>query len=128
TNYNTNGALNLPVVSDKMALRLVGWAIEDSGFIDQIRVGAGTDNPLGLVRDVNNDDVLGGRVLLRLQPSSDLTIDASYTRQHATTNGSSRYTPQGITAFDVPGTPIVQGCDLCNTDVGRTPRKDDLKV
>jgi outer membrane receptor protein involved in Fe transport len=39
TNYNANGALNLPVVSDKVALRLVGWGIDDSGFIDQVRVG-----------------------------------------------------------------------------------------
>lgn len=128
TNYNANGALNLPVVSDKVALRLVGWGIDDSGFVDQVRVGASLNNPIGLVRNVNNDNVLGGRAILRIQPTSALTIDASYTRQRSTTNGSSRYTPEGITAFEVQGAPIIQGCDLCNTDVGRTPREDNLEV
>jgi outer membrane receptor protein involved in Fe transport len=128
SNYDANGAINLPVLPGMAALRVVGWGIDDSGYVDQIRVGAGTANPLGLKRNINNDKVLGGRATLRVEPIADLTIDASYTRQHASTNGSSRYTPQGVTAFPLPGTPIVQGCDLCNTDVGVSPRKDDLTV
>lgn len=128
TNYNANGALNLPIAEDVAALRLVAWRIDDSGFIDQIRVGAGNPNPTGLVRDINNDEVLGGRASLRIQPTDALTIDASFTSQHAESNGSSRYTPAGVTAFLVAGAPTIQGCDLCNTDVSRSPRSDDIKV
>lgn len=127
-NYDANGGLNLPLIPGIAALRVVGWGVDDSGYIDQIRVGAGTANPLGLVRNINNDKVLGGRAILRVQPITNLTIDASYTRQRATTNGSSRYTPEGVSGFAIPGTPAVEGCDLCNTDVGLAPRIDNLEV
>jgi outer membrane receptor protein involved in Fe transport len=127
-NYNANGALNLPILAGAAALRVVGWGIDDSGYINQIRVGAGSANPQGLVKGVNNDKVLGGRAILRIQPIDNLTIDASYTRQSEKSNGSSRYTPAGVTAFQVVGAPIIQGCDLCNTDVSRSPSDDELKV
>jgi iron complex outermembrane recepter protein len=127
-NYNANGALNLPIVEGVAALRLVGWGISDSGFIDQVRVGATLPNERGFVENVNNEDVLGGRASLRVQPNTALTLDLSYTRQHSESNGSSRYTPEGVTAFDFPPSPIIQGCDLCNTDISRSPRTDDAEV
>lgn len=127
-NYNINGALNLPIVENKIALRLVGWGVDDSGFVDQVRVGTGSPDPLGRVSNVNNDKVLGGRAILRVKPVDDLTIDLSYTRQRQESQGSSRYTPAGITAYSVPGTPTIQGCDLCNTDVNLAPRKDNLEI
>ena len=55
-NYNLNGAINLPIVEGVLSLRLVGWKIYDSGYINQIRVGT-----LGLLEGVNDDDVAGGR-------------------------------------------------------------------
>src|SRR5262249_21292524 len=32
SNYNFNGALNLPIVSGTLAARLVGWSVRNSGF------------------------------------------------------------------------------------------------
>ena len=145
-NYNFNGAINLPIVDGVLALRLVGWKVFDSGFINQTRVGEGvtglvnigtTKAPnyqlrpiagVGFVKGVNDDDVGGGRAVLRYQPTDNLTIDANYTSQTETSGGSSRYTPAGAAAFS--GGPIVpaQGCDLCNTDVTRSPWSDNLKV
>jgi outer membrane receptor protein involved in Fe transport len=145
-NYNFNGAVNLPIIDGVLAMRLVGWKIDDSGYINQIRVGQGVTglvnvgtaaNPnyqttaipgIGLVKGVNDDEVGGGRVIIRFQPTDDLTIDANYTSQTETSGGSSRYTPAGVTAFN--GGPItpVQGCDLCNTDVTISPWSDNLKV
>jgi outer membrane receptor protein involved in Fe transport len=127
-NYNLNGALNLPIIADKLALRIVGWGVDDSGYIDQIRVGAASANPLGPVKGVNWDKVRGGRAILRFQPFDDLTIDASYTRQSDKWGGSSRYTPAGVTAFAIQGAPVIQGCDLCNTDNSRSPGRDELSV
>lgn len=127
-NYNVNGEVNVPIIDDKLALRVVGWELSDSGYINQVRVGAGTSDPVGLVKGVNNDDVGGGRISLRFQPIEALTIDASYTNQTETSNGSSRYTPAGTTAFQIPGAPTIQGCDLCNTDVTRSPWGDSLSV
>jgi iron complex outermembrane recepter protein len=84
--------------------------------------------PVGFVRGVNDDDVGGGRAILRYQPMDSLTIDLDYTAQSESSGGSSRWTPSGITAFN--GGPIapVQGCDLCNTDVTRSPWTDHIKV
>jgi outer membrane receptor protein involved in Fe transport len=122
-NYNINGALNLPIVDGVLALRMVGWKIYDSGFIDQIRVGT-----VGLIKGVNDDDVGGGRAILRYQPTDQLNIELNYTTQTEKSGGSSRWTPPGVTAFN--GGPIapVQGCDLCNTDVTQSPWNDNLKV
>ena len=145
-NYNFNGALNLPIIDGVLALRLVGWKLYDSGYINQIRVGEGVSGlvntgtaakpnyqvesaqALGYLKGVNDDDVGGGRAILRFKPSDKLTIDTTYTAQTETSGGSSRYTPAGTTGFS--GGPIapVQGCDLCNTDLTQSPWSDNLKV
>ena len=142
-NYNVNGALNLPIVDGVLSLRMVGWKIYDSGYVNQIRVGEGAAanntsgvstpvTPLGFLKGVNDDDVGGGRAILRYQPNENLTIDANYTTQTETSGGSSRYTPAGTTAFtSEPTTPLIppiQGCDLCNTDVTQSPWSDNIKV
>jgi len=127
-NVDVNGEVNIPIVDGKVALRAVGWTVDDSGYINQIRLGAGTSDPVLVAKGINNDVVRGGRVSLRIQPIEALTIDASYTNQDEHSNGSSRYTPAGVTAFPLQGTPAVQGCDLCNTDVTRSPSNDHLQV
>jgi iron complex outermembrane receptor protein len=137
-NYNVNGAINLPIVEGVLSLRLVGWKLYDSGYVDQTRVGAGVTGvvngktvpveALGFLKGVNDDDVGGARAILRYQPTENLIIDANYTSQTETSDGSSRYTPAGTTAFN--GGPIapVMGCDLCNTDVTQSPWSDNIKV
>lgn len=127
-NADFNGEVNIPIIDGKVALRAVGWTVDDSGYINQVRVGAGTDDPEGVVKGVNNDVVRGGRISLRIQPIEALTIDASYTNQSEHSDGSSRYTPAGVTAFNIPGTPVIKGCDLCNTDVTLSPSSDHLQV
>jgi iron complex outermembrane receptor protein len=145
-NYNFNGAINLPIIDDVLALRLVGWKLYDSGYINQIRVGedvSGLVNTgtaakpnyqvapaqaLGYLKGVNDDDVGGGRAILRFKPSDKLTIDTTYTAQTETSGGSSRYTPAGTTAFSGGPVAPVQGCDLCNTDLTQSPWSDNLKV
>jgi iron complex outermembrane recepter protein len=145
-NYNVNGALNLPIIDGVLALRLVGWKIYDSGYINQIRVGEGVTGlvnigtatkpnyqsepvaGVGFIKGVNDDDVGGGRAIVRYQPTDNLAIEGNYTTQTETSGGSSRYTPAGVPAFS--GGPILptQGCDLCNTDVTQSPWSDNLKV
>src|SRR6185312_6466577 len=98
-NYNFNGAVNLPIIDGVLAMRLVGWKADDSGYINQIRVGQGVTGlvnvgtstvpnyqvapvaPQGFVKGVNDDVVGGGRVMVRYQPTDNLTIDANYTAQ-----------------------------------------------
>jgi iron complex outermembrane receptor protein len=145
-NYNINGEVNLPLIDGVLAVRLVGWKLYDSGYINQTRVGAGVTGltnvgtakapnfqtlpvkGIGFVKGVNDDDVGGGRAIVRFHPTDELTIDANYTSQTETSGGSSRYTPAGVAAFS--GGPIlpIQGCDLCNTDVTVSPWSDNLKI
>lgn len=145
-NYNFNGAINLPIVEGVLAVRLVGWKVDDSGFINQTRVGEGVTGlvnvgtakvpnyqpapvaGIGFIKGVNYDNVGGGRATVRYQPTNNLTIDANYTSQTESSGGSSRFTPAGFPAFS--GGPIApaQGCNLCNTDVTQSPWTDNLKV
>ncbi len=83
---------------------------------------------IGFVKGVNDDDVGGGRAIVRFHPNENLTIDANYTTQTETSGGSSRYTPAGVAAFAGGPIPPIQGCDLCNTDVTLSPWSDNLKI
>ncbi len=137
-NYNANGMLNLPIVNNVLALRLVGWKLYNSGYINQIRVGSGVTSlvngvpvpvqPLGYLKGINYEQVGGGRAILRYRPSRNLTIDLNYTAQSGHSGGSSRWTPPGIKAFSGGTIEPVTGCDLCNTDVTQSPWKDNIKV
>jgi iron complex outermembrane recepter protein len=145
-NYNINGEVNLPLIDGVLAVRLVGWKLYDSGYVNQTRVGAGVTGitnvgtatapnfqtlpvkAIGFVKGVNDDDVGGGRAIVRFHPTDELTIDANYTSQTETSGGSSRYTPAGVAAFSGGPIPPIQGCDLCNTDVTLSPWSDNLKV
>jgi outer membrane receptor protein involved in Fe transport len=138
-NYNFNGALNLPIVDGVLSLRMVGWKLYNSGFIDQLRVGVGVTannsagqpvpvTPLGFRGNSNDDEVGGGRAILRYQPSDNFTLDLNFLSQTETSSGSSRWTPPGVTAFSGPGIPPIAGCDLCNTDVTQSPWTDNIKL
>ncbi len=119
-NYNFDGMLNFPVVEDKLALRLVGWVNDNSGFIDQVRLPN---------KNINTENVEGGRFSLRLFATDRLTITSMVMVQHMDTNGSSRFTPGSeFFAVPVPGFPNVQGCDLCNVDFTVSPWKEDMKL
>ena len=138
-NYNVNGAVNLPLIDGTLAVRMVGWKEYDAGYINATRIGSGVaatptitaesgNTPRGLVAGINDDAVAGGRIMVRYQPFDKLTFDLNYTGQSETSNGSSRYTPAGVTAFNLGPIAPVQGCDLCNTDVTLSPWADHLKV
>ena len=132
-NYNVNGALNLPILDNVLSLRLVGWKLYDSGYVNQIRVGAGVTaesngvvlpvKGLGYVKGVNDDDVGGGRAILRYQPTDKLWVDLDYTAQSESSKGSSRWTPPGVTAFN--GGPIAPGPGLRPVQHRRHPEPLD---
>ena len=137
-NYNVNGAVNLPLIDGALAVRLVGWKEYDAGYVNATRIGSGVtatplslttgSGPRGLVEGINDDAVAGGRIMVRYQPFDKLTFDLNYTGQSEVSNGSSRYTPAGTTAFNLGPIAPIQGCDLCNTDVTLSPWADHLKV
>jgi iron complex outermembrane receptor protein len=57
--------LNLPVIDDTVALRLVGYASTDGGYIDNVTTGK---------KNINRTYTEGGRASLRIEPGSGWSI------------------------------------------------------
>jgi iron complex outermembrane recepter protein len=63
--YFLNGAVNLPLITDKLAVRVAGYTKRNGGYVDDIRDGQ---------NNVNRSTTAGGRVMLRYTPIDDLEI------------------------------------------------------
>lgn len=117
--YHIEGVLNLPLVDDRFAVRLVGFKDEIAGYVDNVFAGqpafdyapvgeavlglpAGALPPGTLVspaipassrRDVNDEDTQGGRVAARWQLTERLRIDLGYAVQETTIGSEPEITP-----------------------------------
>ena len=83
-NYTYDGTVNLPLISDVLAVRVVGYQSEQKGWID--------NNLLGQ-NGVNNAKVDGGRVSLRWSIGDAATLDLMYLHQATTTIGAAWFQP-----------------------------------
>lgn len=63
---DVSAILNVPVVPERLALRLVGYGVREGGYIDDVRQRR---------NDVNRAGIYGGRAALRFAPSPDWVID-----------------------------------------------------
>ena len=77
-NYVTNAMVNIPLVEDKLALRVVGGWHQNSGYIDNVLLGQS---------DVNEEEGYNFRVILGWTPSDALTVLASYMGSEIETDG-----------------------------------------
>jgi iron complex outermembrane receptor protein len=77
--YNVRGMVNVPLVTDKLAVRGNFYVGTDGGFIDNI----------GLVnrQNANSNHTTQARVALRWTPSTALTVDASFTYEKSRAKG-----------------------------------------
>lgn len=67
--YDGSFVLNMPVVEDKFALRLVGYMRDEDGYIDNAATGA---------TDINDLETRGGRLAAAWTPSDAVDILATY--------------------------------------------------
>jgi iron complex outermembrane receptor protein len=81
-----SGMLNIPLIEDRLALRLSTWASWDSGFIqrqvatpESLAANTATGSTLVFqpVASVPAGDVFGGRAALRFQVSDSVNLEAS---------------------------------------------------
>ena len=93
TRPSVYGALNLPLVRDVLAVRLVGQYQDDPAYQDNI--GTGKTN-------VNGRTVKGGRALLLFKPIDDLTIDALYIYQQSHQGDTSASVGPDVRYYDSP--------------------------
>jgi outer membrane receptor protein involved in Fe transport len=77
-NYNVASTVNLPIASDKAAVRLSGYETHDGGFIDNVARGK---------TDINRSDTYGGRVDLLLRPVDELSIRLTGFLQNTSRDG-----------------------------------------
>jgi iron complex outermembrane recepter protein len=99
------GYVNLPV-NDQMAIRLVGWAEHDPGYINVVRgshqyfptSGIARDNSALVQRASNTTDTAGGRAALRFKLTDSWTITPTLMVQNQTAYGQYAYTPFAVTA------------------------------
>lgn len=133
--YAANGVLNIPLIKDQLALRVVGWQKEMGGYIDQF---AGL-NAVTELSDVNDAEVTGGRIMARWTPSDDLTIDAFYQLQETQVDGTQSFAPvaSGLlteTPVIVVPFPLVVPAfsgtfgDLRTSVAGQEPFDDDIDM
>lgn len=143
--YGVNGMLNIPVIADQLAVRVVGYREDRGGWVDAVRIeqnGVFT----GVDKDVNTTEINGGRFSVRWTPNEAFTLDAMYVKQNLKSDGSPRFTGKGTPAFpdqppeiaNLPGntgyTPLpglasfTPSRDFINTDITRSPRKDDFDL
>lgn len=71
--YSLKGLVNVPLMTDRIAIRASGYYTKTPGYIDNIKTGE-TDLNDGLAR--------GGRIEARFQVTDDFTADLSYFKHH----------------------------------------------
>ncbi len=89
--YEASGVVNVPLTDD-VAIRIVGFAARDAGFIDNVlgtSLGGTFDNAAFVDDDINGVDYAGGRAALRWRPNDDWTVDASVVYQTMDANSYS---------------------------------------
>ncbi|RZM23488.1 MAG: TonB-dependent receptor, partial [Sphingomonas sp.] len=77
------GAINLPL-SEKVAVRAVGYYTRYAGFIDARREGGGID------KNVNDGERYGGRIAVLIKPVEGLSITPRFIYQKIDVNGFNR--------------------------------------
>ncbi len=78
-NYRISGMINAPLVEGKVAARLVGYYRNESGYINNATLGK---------KDVNDEETYGGRAMIRVVPSDDLTITGTVLFQNTDVGGT----------------------------------------
>ncbi|TNE36081.1 MAG: TonB-dependent receptor [Alphaproteobacteria bacterium] len=98
--YDVSWGLNLPVVEDKMAVRLVGFKAKEGGYIDNVygvtkgKYAQGNKDNAGLEEeDVNSSEYEGVRIQARWEPNEDWQVTLGATFQNNELGGGFSYDP-----------------------------------
>lgn len=86
-----SGWINLPIIEDKLAVRVVGFHMKDGGYIDNVlgSTPEGSDDNSAVVeRNQNEYTNSGGRIAARWTINEDWGLDLSYIKQESETNGT----------------------------------------
>jgi outer membrane receptor protein involved in Fe transport len=96
TSYDGSAVLNVPLVSDKVALRASGFYSRDGGYFDNIATGG---------KDVDRGEVYGGRIEALIAPTDRLSIRLTGFAQDIRRNGNA------YASINLDGTPVAGWLD-----------------
>ncbi|MGH8250721.1 MAG: TonB-dependent receptor [Steroidobacteraceae bacterium] len=140
SSYNAEGVVNLPLLEDRFALRLVGYQHDVAGYIDNrftgqpaIDFSAALGTPPGTLvipavpafvrRDVNHEDTEGARAAATWQATERLRFELGYLTQDSKLESEPQVTPSvgayaQSRAMDVYSRgEAAQGVDVANLTV-----------
>jgi len=105
-NKDVSGMVNIPIIEDKLAIRLTGFHSDEAGYIDNVLVsnqpdkwvdtrinsgflpvGETFDNSDQLEDDINSTKTVGGRVGVRWFVNDDWTVDVAGILQNKDVDG-----------------------------------------
>jgi outer membrane receptor protein involved in Fe transport len=126
--YHAEATVNIPLVTDKLALRVVGYKDDIAGYIDNTFAGqpeidwsAALGAPDGTLvspaiapfhrRDINNEDTWGARGTLKWQATDRLSFELTHVTQDVTVDSEQFTEPaagdydqsRGLDAFEPGG-------------------------
>lgn len=82
--YSVKGMVNVPLIEDKLAARLVLYKTEGGGYVDDVLLNK---------KDINDQHSSGGRLMLGFTPTENLTINAMGLYQKTTLDGQNTWYP-----------------------------------
>jgi iron complex outermembrane recepter protein len=109
--YNFDGVLNLPLVTDKFGMRLVGYSRDIAGWIDRPLIGQ---------KDVNSEDTVGGRAHFLWNATDALSVNATFMHQESSTDGRTAW--QEAARNDPLNQELYQQCAIEQTCTGEITR------
>ncbi|MFT3978352.1 MAG: TonB-dependent receptor [Sphingomonas bacterium] len=101
--FYMKGMINLPLVEDKLAVRLVAYNEERGGFVDDVALGR---------KNINSSRSYGGRAMVTFTPTERLTVYGSATYQKTELDGQSGwYQRLGENSYDTDARAIARTND-----------------
>lgn len=79
-----NAMINVPIIDDGMALRIVGYYRNEDGWIDNVGTG---------IEDSNSLEAYGGRAILLMQPSDRMSVRLLASYEHSKPEDSALTNP-----------------------------------
>ncbi|HZW60023.1 MAG TPA: TonB-dependent receptor [Woeseiaceae bacterium] len=98
--YDLSGVLNIPLVKDKLALRLVGFSAEDGGYIDNVlgsSPGGTFDNASVVEKNAAGEArYKGGRASLRWDANERWSLTGNIVFQDVDSSGDTDHMPDRV--------------------------------
>lgn len=98
--YSVNGVANIPLIEDKLAMRVSGYYRDLDGWIDSVGWAGSSSGDSNAIIDassaenkINGEETVGGRLSLRWHVSELLTADFMYLHHDTEVSGLSNENP-----------------------------------